>query len=213
VLRVAQYYELLLLLPDMSNKPRDPVRNSDPDPRVARTTSALGNALIELVRERDFRDITVQEILDRAGVGRTAFYAHYRNKEDVLHSSFEHLFNAFEIWLERPSPLGPRLFPVTELLTHMGEEHHLAEALRRSGKLDEFLSMCNGYAARCIERRLPSPEAVAGASNQLTSRMLAGALMESIVWWQDRRDAATPLQMDSAFHQLARGMFARTRKP
>jgi AcrR family transcriptional regulator len=197
----------------MSNKSPDPVRNSEPDPRVARTTSALGRALIDLVRERDFREITVQEILDRAGVGRTAFYAHYRNKEDVLHSSFEHLFNAFEIWLGQPSPLGQRLFPVAELLTHLGSEHHLAEALRRSGKLDEFLDMCSGHAARCIERRLPAPEAVAGASNQLTSRMLAGALMESIMWWQDHQSSATPAQVDAAFHRLARGMFVRPGRP
>jgi AcrR family transcriptional regulator len=200
-------------VPDLSNKSSEPVRNSETDPRVARTTSALGSALIELVRERDFREITVQQILNRAGVGRTAFYAHYRNKEDVLHSSFEHLFGAFEMWLDRPSPLGQRLFPVAELLAHFGEEHHLTEALRRSGKLDEFFIMCSGHAARCIERRLPSPEAVAGVSNQLTSRMLAGALMESIAWWQDRRDMATPVQMDSAFHRLARGMFARPGRP
>ena len=209
VSRGRQYYALTLVLPEMANKQHDPVRNTDDDPRVVRTTSALGHALIALVRERDFQDITVQQILDRAGVGRTAFYAHYRNKEDVLHSSFEHLFMAFAPWLNRPSPLGPRLFPVAELLTHIADEHHLAESLRKSGQMDEFLGMCSAYASRCIEQRLPAPEAIAGVSNKLTARMLAGALMESIAWWQERRDSATPVQMDSAFHQLARGMFGR----
>lgn len=204
-----QYYALTPLPPEMTNNPSDVVRNSEPDPRIARTTSALGQALIELVRERDFRDITVQQILDRAGVGRTAFYSHYRNKEDVLHSSFEHLFTAFEIWLDRPSS-GPRVFPVAELLTHLGDEHHLAESLRQSGQLDAFLSMCSAYAAKCIERRLPSPEAAEGVSNKLTARMLAGALMESIAWWQDRRDSATPTQMDAAFHQLVHGMLRKS---
>ena len=204
-----QYYALTHLVPKMANNPPDIVRDSEPDPRVARTTSALGEALIELVRERDFRDITVQQILDRAGVGRTAFYSHYRNKEDVLHSSFEHLFTAFETWLEKPSPLGPRLFPVAELLTHLGQEHHLAEGLRQSGQLDEFFSMCSAYAAQCIERRLPAHRAVAGTSHKLAARMLAGALMESIAWWQERRDSATPAQVDAAFHQLAEGLLSR----
>jgi AcrR family transcriptional regulator len=193
----------------MSNNSIDDVRNNvRPDPRVARTTSALGRALIELIQERELTDITVQNILDRAGVGRATFYAHYRNKEDVLHSSFEHLFTAFEGWLERSPSRGQRLFPVTEFLSHLGGERHLAESLRKSGQLDQFWSLCNAYAARCIETRLPS---VAGTSppRQLVARMLAGALMESITWWLERCDDTTADQMDTAFHELARGMLSR----
>lgn len=194
----------------MSNNSIDDVRNSTyPDPRVARTTSALGRALIELIQERDLSDITVQNILDRADVGRATFYAHYRNKEDVLHSSFEHLFSAFEGWLDHSPSRGHRLFPVTELLSHLDDERHLGESLRRSGQLDQFWSLCNAYAARCIEARLPSAAGTGGA-RQLVARMLAGALMESITWWQERPDQATPEQMDTAFHELARGMLSRT---
>src|SRR5690606_20077435 len=74
----------------MSNKTQLRVRKvAASDPRIARTTHALGRALVDLIQEHNFDEITVQQILDRAGVGRTAFYAHYRNKEDVLHSSYE----------------------------------------------------------------------------------------------------------------------------
>src|SRR4051812_1284310 len=104
----------------MSNNAVPSVRNfREPDPRVARTTHALGQALIELVQERDFDAITVRDILERAGVGRSAFYAHYRNKEDVLHSSYERLFAGLEPLLDRPSAGADRLFPVTEFLEHI----------------------------------------------------------------------------------------------
>jgi AcrR family transcriptional regulator len=193
----------------MSNNPIDPVRKSvKPDPRVVRSTSALGGALIALIQERDLADITVQDILDRAGVGRATFYAHYRNKEDVLHSSFEHLFAAFDGWLDSSPPRGNRVFPVAEFLDHIGGERKLSESLRRSGQLEEFWSLCSAYAARCIEARLPAG-AGTGPSRQLFSRMLAGALMESIMWWLERPDNATPAQMDAAFHGLARGMLSR----
>ena len=46
------------------------------DPRVLRSRRALGDALVELLHERRFDDITVQDILDRASVGRATFYAH-----------------------------------------------------------------------------------------------------------------------------------------
>ena len=194
----------------MSNTSSVDVRNRpEPDPRIIRSTSALGRALIELVQERDYDSITVQSILDRAGVGRTTFYAHYRNKEDVLHSSFEHLFGAFERWLDHSTSPRWRLFPVTEFLSHLGKEQHLAESLRRAGQSDEFWNLCSGYAARCIERRLPRATATGTHSRQLVSRMLAGALMESITWWREHPGSATPLQMDNAFHEIARGIPAQ----
>lgn len=47
-----------------------------PDLRVRRTRDALGSALIQLIQEKPINDITVQDVLDRAGVGRSTFYLH-----------------------------------------------------------------------------------------------------------------------------------------
>lgn len=70
---------------------------------ASRSTYALGHELIELIQERRFAAITVQDILDRAGVGRTTFYTHYRTKEDVLHSRYERVFRWLEALSERAS--------------------------------------------------------------------------------------------------------------
>lgn len=184
------------------------------DPRVARTTRALGQALIALVEERAFDGITVQDILDRAGVGRATFYAHYRNKHDVLYSSYEGLFAWLDPLVDRPSAYGPpgtRLFPVGEFVAHVGDAHGLLHALRRDGLLGDVWAMFVDYAARAIDGRL---DRWAGASSfgsavmprALMARMLAGALVESVQWWQDHPSAATPAAMDAAFHDLARGV-------
>jgi AcrR family transcriptional regulator len=214
---------------------RDARADDRVDPRVARTTRALGRALVALVEERAFDAITVQEILDRAGVGRTAFYAHYRNKRDVLESSYDGLFAWCDGVLDRPShggPAGARLFPVAELLAHVGERGALVRALGRDGLLDDGWALLAGHAARTIGRRLPrwtecrgggaggaapgdrAGRALAGgvgapAAAPLLARMLAGALVESARWWLDRPRAATPAEVDAAFHELARGVLAR----
>lgn len=194
------------------------------DPRVARTTRALGRALIALLEERAFDAITVQDILDRAGVGRTAFYAHYRNKHDVLHSSSDGVFASFEGLLDRPSPYGlpgARLFPVAEFLAHVGDVTRLVYALRRDGLLDDMWALLAGHAARIIARRLGRwaeaaggvpAGALAGVPRPLLARMLAGALVESVAWWQDHPGAATPGDVDVAFHELARGVLRRPRE-
>ncbi|WP_214405300.1 TetR/AcrR family transcriptional regulator [Pseudonocardia lacus] len=61
----------------------------DHDRRVRRTRRALHEALIALVLERGYDRLTVQDVLDRADVGRSTFYAHYRDKEALLTATFD----------------------------------------------------------------------------------------------------------------------------
>ena len=56
------------------------------DRRTARTRNLLGDALIELIQEKPFDSVTVQDVLDRAGVGRSTFYVHYKDKDDLFFS-------------------------------------------------------------------------------------------------------------------------------
>ncbi|CCF62528.1 TetR/AcrR family transcriptional regulator [Nocardia cyriacigeorgica] len=55
-----------------------------PDRRVRRTRDQLHRALIELMIERGYERVTVTDVIDRADVGRSTFYAHYRDKDDLL---------------------------------------------------------------------------------------------------------------------------------
>ena len=59
------------------------------DSRVKHTRDALGDALLALMQEKSFESITVQEILDRAGIGRSTFYSHYTDKDDLFLSDLE----------------------------------------------------------------------------------------------------------------------------
>jgi AcrR family transcriptional regulator len=55
-----------------------------PDRRVQRTQGLLHQALVSLLAERPYDSITVSEILERAGVGRSTFYMHFRHKDELL---------------------------------------------------------------------------------------------------------------------------------
>ncbi len=61
------------------------------DPRVIRTRQMLRNALIELIGEKGFSAISVQDITQRATLNRATFYLHYRDKEDLLAQSVEEI--------------------------------------------------------------------------------------------------------------------------
>ncbi len=62
------------------------------DSRVTRSRDALGDALLALMQEQPFESITVQQILDRAEIGRSTFYSHYRDKDDLFLSDLEDFF-------------------------------------------------------------------------------------------------------------------------
>lgn len=68
------------------------------DPRVKRTRNLIQQAFTELLAEKGFRDITVQDITERAEVNRATFYAHYPDKYALLE---EHIRQQFRQELEK----------------------------------------------------------------------------------------------------------------
>ena len=59
------------------------------DRRKERTKRHLSEALVELVKEKRFDDISVQNLIDRADIGRSTFYTHFRDKEDLFQKDWE----------------------------------------------------------------------------------------------------------------------------
>jgi AcrR family transcriptional regulator len=169
--------------------------------RTERTRDKLGDALIALLQEKPFDDITVQDVLDRAGVGRSTFYAHFKDKDDLLLSDAEQFLEWMASRLSRAGDKSRRVFPVRELFEHVGGERKLYESLAQSGRLHDFLALAEGVFARGIEARLreiePSlPESAARAL------AFSGALLALMRQWlaQDRRRPAA--EMDELFHSL-----------
>lgn len=59
------------------------------DRRVVKTRKAITEALIGLLKEQDFEQITINDIADRADVNRGTVYLHYTDKFDLLDQSIE----------------------------------------------------------------------------------------------------------------------------
>src|ERR1700676_4975957 len=117
------------------------------DLRVRRTRDALGDALITLMQEKPFETITVQQVLDRAGIGRSTFYAHYRDKNDLFLSDLEAFLGSMSTLLLRQREASNRVAPVRELFAHVAEMHRLRAALIAADKLRDFVEMAQEYFA------------------------------------------------------------------
>src|SRR5688572_8493663 len=99
-------------------KREDKVEN---DRRSLRTRRLLGHALIELMQEKRYDKITVQDIIDRADVGRSTFYAHYLDKEDLLTSQFVEVLDSFSQHLQMGASNSDPHMNVKALFRHVRE--------------------------------------------------------------------------------------------
>src|SRR5579863_9077562 len=63
------------------------------DRRIQRTHELLREALMALIEERGYEPISIQDITDRANVSRTTFYLHFRDKDDLLFTTMEELYD------------------------------------------------------------------------------------------------------------------------
>ncbi|HLA33291.1 MAG TPA: helix-turn-helix domain-containing protein, partial [Rhodocyclaceae bacterium] len=68
-----------------------PERIASTDRRVQRTRNALREALVELMMERTWDEIGVQDICERANIGRSTFYMHFSSKDEWQQGAFDDL--------------------------------------------------------------------------------------------------------------------------
>src|SRR3984893_16376332 len=129
-------------------------RRRNPDRRIQSTRNRLGNALIALIEEKPIDEVTVREVLHRAGVGRSTFYVHYRDKDDLFLSELEQGLEMWTTTLSRQQEISNRVAPVAEFFAHVASAKRLYRALVNSGRIEAFFELAQGYFARGIEQRI-----------------------------------------------------------
>jgi AcrR family transcriptional regulator len=178
---------------------------SRPDRRVAKTRKALKEALTDLILEKGYEAVSVQDVIDRADVGRSTFYAHYIDKDDLL--------MAILADLEVPGPDSsswsaddPAFGWTLELFRHFGSGKRLFKAVAsgQSGALarretTERLETL----ARAELSRLKAARKLDAFRLELLVRFLVGTFIGFMDWWmREENEHLPPEQVDHAFRSL-----------
>jgi AcrR family transcriptional regulator len=174
------------------------------DRRVVRTRDILGDALVALMLERPFEQITIKQVLARAGVGRTTFYEHFRNKDDLFKSDVEDFCQMMAGLLARTGAEPRRIAPVEELFSHLRDYRDFHDALVAAGKADDVRELATRSFARSIAERLQAAGVeMEPADFQATAQLLSGGLLSLLDWWIREGMTAPPAEMDALFHRTA----------
>lgn len=101
------------------------------DRRIQKTKKALTEALIHLILEKSYEKVTIQDIIDRANVGRSTFYMHYESKEQLLLDGHNNL-NVAMFSIEINGELSFK-----NLFGHIAQNQQLAKAMlgKKSGNI------------------------------------------------------------------------------
>jgi AcrR family transcriptional regulator len=185
------------------------------DRRIRKTRTVLHEALASLVREKDYDDIVVKEILDRANVGRSTFYMHFRNKDDLLAASIHELLHSIPK-MHAPATGAPHegiiafSLPVFE---HIHAHRHAGRTKigpRGRAILHEHLKrilvdFINASARQNNQLRRRSP---ARLPQDLLVRHVASTFVLVLNWWMESNSPLSP----SEVNELYRGMLLPTLK-
>lgn len=191
------------------------------DRRVGRTRRLLQEALLDLIVEKGYEFVTVQDIIDRADVGRSTFYAHYPDKRRLLLSRLSEL----EAFLSeqqrsvraRSDESVDRVFGFSRAMFQHAQEYRRvwgAMVGKQGGAvvLQQLQLMLERIVSREIGALVPRGASPA-VPTAVVSRYTVNALLGLLTWWLDQGIPYPPDEVDRMFRVLTKPGITAALKP
>lgn len=176
------------------------------DRRIQRTRQVLKQSLLQLIHEKGYDAVTIQDITDRANLGRTTFYLHYQSKDDLLLDHHAELLNMMNMgrWSREELLSEVEASGLIEFLRRFAGNHGLYMAIIKAKDSDLIL---RGMQAQMVTNL---SESLALALPDHTSRMplvvlcnyIVGAQLALIRWWMTTRNDYEAVQIAHMIQQL-----------
>jgi AcrR family transcriptional regulator len=174
------------------------------DRRSQRTCDLLLQALLELMDSKTYDLINVQDIVQHANVGRSTFYAHFQNKDDLLIHGFDALLEQVsqQITLDE---LGGLQFNPAMLFQHASGHYELYRTLIWGSGLGLLVKDGQSRFSQKVEERLAV--LLHGKQNlaiplEIFSTTFSGSLLVMLKWWLDHKMPYSPETMAVYFQQM-----------
>jgi AcrR family transcriptional regulator len=179
--------------------------NKHADRRVQRTKQTLYSALLQLVDEKPFDKITVQELLERANVGRTTFYTHFESKEDLFISSHEQIIRDIgRSFFSEAGNLRAEPSPELILFLQLNQQNRDTYFYLVGGSGGEILRLLKDRIAQHLAEQLHDlfREDQSSIPFDVLCQHVAGSVVSVISWWMDKRTPYTVQEIATMLHQM-----------
>jgi len=168
------------------------------DLRIRRTYKFLWDALISLMKERDFESITVTDICERAMVHRTTFYKHYEDKYGLLFHGMQDelnaLFAAVDRRIEKDNKADNRTRHIA-VLEYVQQEQDFYRLMLVGDGFGKFSTLLRNAIAERLEQNLRHDGQPSSIPMTLHTRIAAAAIVSMIAWWLENNCLYAPAEM------------------
>jgi AcrR family transcriptional regulator len=180
------------------------------DRRSQRTRHLLSAAFVELLREKGYSAITVSDIIERANVGRSTFYSHFHDKDDLFVGELDRVVELLSHRISNQNEMP--FFPSLGLLQHVGEEYELYKALIWTPGIDLMIKHMQASLSQRIEQGLQKSGNTFDIPLPVLASFIAGSFVALLKWWLENKRLYSPEEMDAIFRKLiSEGTEAGTR--
>ena len=163
------------------------MENNHEDIRIIKTKRALRAAFIQLLMEKDYDAISIQDIATAAESARITFYRHYTNKEELLVDCLRQTYDELKERVQH----GPEgnfaqgYSPMLILYEHIQDEETLYRILFSSRGTQEVISQLRKFFAENIMQQLIErfPADQFQAPVEIIAYHIASAQMGLAAWW------------------------------
>jgi AcrR family transcriptional regulator len=151
--------------------------------RILKTQEALKKAVIKLMSEKNFDDITIQDISDRANVNRRTVYLHYLDKFDLLDKMIEEhiikLRKMFESLLEADIIIAGQAF-----FEYFESNYLFFNTMMVGGGAPHFRAQYLELSVELLKTEVNVTEGKnKGLNKDIILRFVAAAYVEIVEWW------------------------------
>ena len=153
------------------------------DRRQKKTRDSIFRAFSELLEKKRYENISVQEIIDRANVGRSTFYSHFETKDHLLKTMcsdiFDHIFqnNIADCYPENNSLQGK----LAHILWHLNDHKMDVRGILSSESGVLFMKYIKEYLTVLFQMHLD--EFTVSVPEDFLLNHLVGSFAEVICWW------------------------------
>jgi AcrR family transcriptional regulator len=165
------------------------------DRRTLRTRRQLRDSLLSLILEKGYDAVTIEEITERADLGRTTFYLHYKDKEDLLLKSIE------SISLELLSQISETP-PIPLVFRHAAENADLYRIILRGEGAHRTTSWLREIISSAAREFLAMKQAEENIPIEVFSNYFAGSLLGLLTWWLENGMPYPPEEMAEMYRKL-----------
>jgi AcrR family transcriptional regulator len=175
------------------------------DRRSKRSQQALIDALIELMALKTYDSISIKEIVEKANVGRSTFYAHYQTKDDLVKSGFERILDVTLEHMFLSKDNQNLMVDATMLFQHAQGHYHLFKTLMWGAGFEILTKDELNVLYEKMRQRLSqffTDENKLSVPLNVLSIYLSGNLLILLKWWLDNKMPFPPEKMNEMFQAL-----------